>query len=54
MNRWLTPKQAAELLPYSEQYIRRLLRTGKMPGKKFGKLWAIDIKEVLGGNSGNN
>lgn len=34
---------AAKLSGYSLQYLRRLLRTDKLPGVKMGQLWLIDI-----------
>ena len=34
---------AAELTGYSEQYLRRMLRTGKIIGIKIGQVWLIDM-----------
>jgi excisionase family DNA binding protein len=35
-------KAAANLSGYSLQYLRRLLRTGKLTGLKIGQVWLID------------
>jgi excisionase family DNA binding protein len=34
---------AAELTGYSEQYLRRMLREGKIIGIKIGQVWLIDM-----------
>lgn len=35
-------RAAAEFSGYSLQYLRRLLRTGKLEGFKIGQVWLID------------
>jgi excisionase family DNA binding protein len=42
LNNLISVKAAATHSNYSQQYIRRLLRTGKMAGLKIGQLWLID------------
>ena len=42
LNNLISVKAAAMHSNYSQQYIRRLLRTGKMAGLKIGQLWLID------------
>ena len=47
----LTPKQAAELLQLNEETVRRLLRSGQLPGCKLGpRQWRIrrgDLQDYL-------
>ena len=38
----ITVQAAAELSGYSLQYLRRLLRCGKLAGLKIGQVWLID------------
>ncbi len=38
----ISVKAAAMHSNYSQQYIRRMLRTGKLVGLKIGQLWLID------------
>lgn len=57
MQRWMTPKEAAKVVPHSAWTIRRMLREGILPGKKICGLWAVDMKELnqlLGGSDGTN
>lgn len=42
LNNLISVKEAAECSGYSLQYVRRLLRTGKLTGLKIGQLWLID------------
>ena len=42
LNNLISIKVAAEYSGYSLQYIRRLLRTGKLSGLKVGQVWLID------------
>lgn len=46
MDRPLTVKQAAELLDYHPDHLRRLLRSGTMKGERFSQVWMIDRQEV--------
>ena len=39
----LPVSSAAELTGYSEQYLRRMLREGKIIGIKIGQVWLIDM-----------
>ncbi|MGH2537507.1 MAG: helix-turn-helix domain-containing protein [Candidatus Promineifilaceae bacterium] len=43
---WLTTAEAAALSGYSIEYLRRLLRRGELPGRRFGPVWAIS-REAL-------
>jgi excisionase family DNA binding protein len=52
----ISVKAAAEYSGYSQQYLRRLLRTKKLVGLKVGQLWLIDVDKFedyifLGRNS---
>jgi len=38
----ISVKVAAEISGYSLQYLRRLLRSGKLAGLKIGQVWLID------------
>jgi len=40
-NNCISVKGAAECTGYSEQYMRRLLRAGKLAGLKLGQIWLI-------------
>ena len=46
LNNHISVKAAAAFSGYSLQYLRRLLRTGKLDGLKVGQVWLID-KESL-------
>ena len=39
----MSVKTAAEYSGYSSQYLRRLLRRGKLAGLKLGQVWVVDI-----------
>ena len=42
LNNLISVKAAAMHSNYSQQYIRRLLRSGKLVGLKIGQLWLIN------------
>jgi excisionase family DNA binding protein len=42
----LTVAEAAELLGYHENHVRRLLRSGAMKAEQFNRVWIIDRSEV--------
>lgn len=43
MDRYLTPEQAAELLPFGNpDWIRAQLRAGRLRGSKIGGRWLIE------------
>lgn len=41
-NNCITVKDAAFHSGYNVQYLRRLLRNGRLPGMKLGQTWLID------------
>ena len=44
---WISVKQAAELSGYNEEYVRRLLRTGKVGGRKFVTVWQVNQHSLM-------
>lgn len=44
---WLTTTEAAELSGYHENYIRRIVRAGKVKAQKFGPTWQISHESIL-------
>lgn len=44
--RYLTTKQAAELLGYAESYIRLLARNGQIPAYKVRGTWRFSLQEI--------
>ena len=52
MARILTVEQAAEKLQLTPKTLRKLLKEGKMPGRKVGRAWRVvetDIERWVGG-----
>ena len=43
LDKFITVKAAAEVTGYSAQYLRRLLRAGKLDGIKIGQVWLISL-----------
>lgn len=44
---WLTTFQAADLSGYHSNYIRKLLREGKVQGRKWGLSWQVNRISLL-------
>lgn len=44
---WLTTKQAAELIGYNAEYIRKLAQSGKIQAQKLGRDWVIQRADLL-------
>ena len=42
LNNYISVQVAGKYSGYNLQYIRRLLRTGKLGGIKIGQLWLVD------------
>jgi excisionase family DNA binding protein len=42
----LTVAEAAKLLGYHENHVRRMLRSGVMKGEQFNRIWIISRSEV--------
>lgn len=47
VNNHISVKAAAEISGYSLQYLRRLLRCGKLEGFKIGQVWLIEISAFV-------
>lgn len=45
--RWITTTEAAELSGYSVQYLRRLIRNGKVKARKFGPTWQVSERALV-------
>jgi excisionase family DNA binding protein len=43
IDRCVSVQAAAEISGYSAQYLRRLLRAGKLAGVKLGQIWLIRL-----------
>ena len=46
LNNLITVQTAAEISGYNIQYLRRLLRTGKLDAVKIGQLWLIQLTSL--------
>jgi len=46
MKEYLTPEEVAEKLRYHPEYVRKLLREGKLPGHKYQGAWRINAKRL--------
>ena len=44
---WITTSEAAELSGYHPEYLRELIRTEKVHGRKFGNVWQISKQSLL-------
>ena len=42
----LTTRDAADLLGYTVQHVRRLIREGRLLGSRFGRDWLVDKESV--------
>jgi len=47
-NRYLTTKQAAQFLGYSEPYLRQLANEGQIPAYKVRGSWRFNTEELRG------
>jgi len=46
VERYISVQAAADLTGYNLQYLRRLLRSGKLEGIKIGQLWLIEMQSL--------
>jgi excisionase family DNA binding protein len=46
LERHLSVKAAADCFGYNEQYLRRLLRSGRLDGVKIGQVWLIKLASL--------
>lgn len=42
----ITVQMAAEISGYNAQYLRRLLRAGKLDGVKIGQVWLVNLDSL--------
>jgi len=43
---WLTTEEAAEILDYNIEYVRRRIRNRRLKAKKHGHVWLVDPESV--------
>ena len=46
IDRHVTVQSAAVLTGYNIQYLRRMLRSGKLEGIKIGQIWLIEVQSL--------
>ena len=46
VKKYISVQAAAELTGYNIQYLRRILRAGKLEGIKIGQIWLIEMKSL--------
>jgi excisionase family DNA binding protein len=46
LDKFITVQAAAEVTGYCSQYLRRLLRAGKLEGVKVGQVWLIKMSSL--------
>ena len=46
MSNLLTVAKVSQLLGYSVQHVRLLIRQQKIPGKKIGRDWLVDASDI--------
>ena len=44
---WLTVQEAAKKTGYHAEYLRILIRSGKISARKFGPVWAINKASLI-------
>jgi excisionase family DNA binding protein len=45
--KWLTVNEAAKVSGYHPEYVRQLVREGKVNAKKFSIVWMVDKDSLL-------
>lgn len=46
IDEFVSVKEAAQILRYHRNHVYRLLREGKLEGKKFGGGWVVSVESV--------
>ena len=46
VEKYISVQAAAEVTGYNIQYLRRLLRAGKLEGIKIGQIWLIEMESL--------
>ena len=44
---WITTAEAKSLTGYNAEHIRRLIRSGKVKAKKWGKEWMVEKNSLI-------
>lgn len=44
---WITTKEAAEISGYHPKHIPRLIKLGKIEGRRFGQVWQVNRVSLL-------
>jgi len=44
---WIPTAEAMRLTGYNAEYLRRLIRQGKVVARKFGSVWQVDRASLL-------
>jgi len=44
---WITTQEACEISGYNTEYMRRLIRKGKLKAKKISIVWVVDKTSLL-------
>jgi len=47
LEEWLTVHQAADVSGYHYNYIRQMIRAGKLEARKFGPVWQVSRTDLL-------
>jgi excisionase family DNA binding protein len=43
---YITTQEAAQKLGYHVIYVRRMVREGKLQGKKLGQMWVVSLQSI--------
>ena len=44
---WITTEEAAKISGYHLDHLRRLIRSGRIFGRKFGPVWQVDRDSLI-------
>lgn len=47
MSEWITTEDAAEIPNYNVEYVRRLIRKGRLTAQKSNNVWLVNVDAVL-------
>ncbi len=47
MEKWLTTQEAARLVKYHPEHIRKLIKSGRVKARKFGQVWQVDRESLM-------
>lgn len=47
MTQFITTREGEELTGFTKEHIARLVRAGKVVGKRFGQAWQVDKESLL-------